>query len=171
MLEAKGIGVSLVTVFSTDTTYGTISDTCTVYLVDNTTPPSGVKHGDILGTLVDLNGIPLAGYEVTLFSTPITVVTDANGRFRFPNVPYYNHTLVVNTPLGIEEGRIGMDFTQGSRVDFDTDMSQNINITFTQNTSSIEMILKNNSGINVENVNISVKIPDKVPNPETGEFD
>lgn len=168
MLEAKEIGVATVTITSDDTTNGTISDACTVYVVENTPLPSEVKRGNIVGTLVDQHGTPLAGHGVTLFSSPITVVTDSAGRFRFTNVPFTDHTLVVNSPSGVEQGRIGMNFSQGSGVSFNIDPSQNINITFTQNTTTIEMTLENDSGIYVHNVGIKEKIPEKVPNPETG---
>lgn len=83
-------------------------------------------------------------------------------------MPFTNHTLVVNSPLRVEQGRIGMSFNQGSGVSFDIDPSQNINITFTSHTAFMEMELKNNSGIYVENVDIIAKIPKIVPNPETG---
>jgi hypothetical protein len=62
-------------------------------------PPS-VKTTTVSGTVLDMNGNPIEGAEVTITSNPVTVDTDVDGRFS-AIVEVGNHEIVIKK--GIEE--------------------------------------------------------------------
>lgn len=69
----------------------------------------------IAGTVRDDQGRPIAGARVSLQSTGITTITDAAGRFTFPNVPSGEQVLKVITPQ--EVTREEMVAIPGNRYD------------------------------------------------------
>lgn len=168
MLEAKLVGSTVVTITSKDTTNGTITDICFVHVIDNSSPPSGIHRGDIVGTLVDSDGNPLAGHNIALYSNPKTTTTDSSGRFVFSNVPYFGHILVINTLIGNEVGRFALNFKKGSTASTNIDNNLNVaDITYTENTLSVEVEVQ--TSIDMDDINAKAKVIDKVPNPKTGE--
>ncbi len=61
---------------------------------------SNVTGVTITGYLVDANNSPLVGMNVELHSTPRTTVTGTNGVFRFSDVEFGWHTLIVKDANG-----------------------------------------------------------------------
>ena len=54
----------------------------------------------LTGRVVYSDGAPAANCTLELHSDPATAITDANGRFLFPNVPFGEHTLLVRRQDG-----------------------------------------------------------------------
>lgn len=151
------------------------SDECIVHVVDKSEPePAPDDPSKMLTAHVvdDLNN-PLAGVYISLFSDPQTVVTDANGVATFNNVPYNTnvpHTLIIESPRGVERGRFTITFTKASAssatIDGDNvdvwfnDLAENININISMTTEDVHLL----SAHVIERIL-------RVPNPETGYFE
>jgi len=65
-------------------------------------PPSSAGTGGLQGTVTDPNGAPLAGAQVTVRNEETgasqSTTSDANGKYRFYNVPAGNAALFVTSP-------------------------------------------------------------------------
>lgn len=170
MITAHSVGVATVIVTADDTTNGTITDTCIITVSDSKPEnPSGQK-GKVTGTLVDHNGLPLSGYIITLYSNPITVTTDSSGRFKFSNVPYNSHTLVVSMPDNTEIGRFALSFNRNSANSSSIDNASNtVNILHSDYTTSINLNLQTNM-LNTDINIINIGFIEIVTNPATGYY-
>lgn len=178
MVTAVSEGVSCITVQSVENPSAKAE--IALYVKDPT-PPATVsdKHEKITGRLVDDLGNPLVGYNITLFSDPMTTTTDSNGVFSFMGVSYDEHTLIINSPTFAELGRFSLNFTRGtatsSTVDNDT---KDIGITYKTDTVAVNLpITLTHDGVSAGTISFIKKIqeynedPDKkVMNPCTGEF-
>lgn len=168
-ITAHAVGKTRIMLTSVDATHGPPSDTCIVEVIDPTPEPTGVHRGNITGTVVDPDGQPIAHQVVTLYSEPIAVTTDSAGRFQFIDVPYTQHTLVVNTPDYAEVGRFAMTFTRGQRVNAHVDNVDNsIHVTYVQSTRDV--IMEVEADLVEMDINISDTIVRyRVDNPATGD--
>jgi|GEM_PF-3326132 len=72
------------------------------------------KTGDVTGKLVDSAGNPLAGYKITIHSTPATTTTDANGVFRFSGVSFDSHTLFIRNASSTLIEQFSLIFTKSN---------------------------------------------------------
>jgi uncharacterized protein YjdB len=149
--------------------------------VKDPTPPATVsdKHEKITGRLVDDMGNPLVGYNITLFSDPMTTTTDSNGVFSFTGVSYDEHTLIINSPTFTELGRFALNFTRGSVASSSVDNdAKDIGITYKTDTVAVNIpITLTHDGVSAGTISFKKKIqeynedPDKkVVNPCTGYF-
>lgn len=169
MITANAVGVTTITVTANDTTNGTITDTCIIKVVDSTISNPSIHKGNITGTLVDDNGLPLAGYNITLYSNPVTVFTDSAGGFVFTNMPYDNHTLVVSLPTGTEIGRFALDFVRNNSNSSSINNANNrVTILHTDYTTSVKMKFQTNITNDDIDIISDIGFVEVVVNPETG---
>lgn len=129
------------------------------------TPEPDVQMGNIAGTILNANGVPLANYPVTLHSTPITVMTDSKGRFTYTNVPLTNHTLVIKKVDGTQIGSYDLTFSKEDTASYEN-TGNKIDIEFTAGTVNINIDINVNadqSGTTIDKVMLS-------ENPVTGDM-
>lgn len=124
---------------------------------------SKAQKGNIIGTILDSSGNPLNNYNVILHSSPITVVTDTNGEFKFENVSLTNHELIIENGSSVEIGRYNLNFTDGSSTSYAI-VGNNVNLTVTSNVIAIEVILEESSDGN----SVTIKEINFIENPQTG---
>lgn len=174
IVTANSVGIARITITSDDTTNGVISDTITLQVVDMTPENPDTHKGNIVGTLLDSSGNPLAGYNITLYTNPINMVTDADGGFAFMGMPFDHHTLVVSDSSNKEIGRYTLNFTQGSHNTYTVDIDNSVvDITFRKSTNGLDITIQANEDLN----DISIAqllysldpVPEIVKNPETGQ--
>ena len=78
VLTTHKVGRTVMTVISDDTTNGVISDTMVLEVIDGTPDDPSAFRGDIQCKLLDYMNNEVSGYNATLYSTPVTLITDAN---------------------------------------------------------------------------------------------
>lgn len=66
----------------------------------------------LTGRVVYSDGAPAANCTLELHSDPATAITDANGRFLFPNIPFGEHTLLVRNHDGSVAARRVVELSQ-----------------------------------------------------------
>lgn len=91
-ITANAVGRAVITVTTED---GEFTDTCEITVGTKEVIDPNTKKGNFTGTLIDENGNPMVGYFITLCSTPVTVITDNEGKYTFTDVDFTNHTLIV----------------------------------------------------------------------------
>lgn len=151
IITAKDVGRTVITVTTDDNRNA--SDTMIIEIMDGTSIESSVQTGHLEGRLVDNSQKPLAKYSVTIYSNPMTEITDADGKFRFENVPYDQHTLVVCNPEGVEIGRFLLDFCRGDQAEMDIDNEdKTVKIAYTNDTLGFKLkikIISDDQGIDI----------------------
>lgn len=149
------------------------SDECIVHVVDKLEPAPA--HDDpskmVTVTVVDDLGNPLRGISVNLFSDPQTVVTDANGVATFRDVPYNTnapHTLIIESPRGIERGRFTITFTKAS-ASSTTIAGDTVNVFYNNLAQNVQIKLSiTPDTVRLLSADVINHVP-RVANPETGE--
>jgi hypothetical protein len=152
-------------------------DTCTIYVLDKSEPaPAPSDPENILTVKIrDDKGNPIVGYCVSLFSDPQTVMTDSNGMAVFNNIPYNTnapHTLIVQSPVGLEIKRYNVNFAKGMSPSTIID-SDNINVTFDNRvyTTNITLTMVEDRIDQVmASLGFKSEIVEKVDNPQTGYY-
>lgn len=104
------------------------------------TQEPGDKTRTLCGELLDSNGNPKVGYVVELHSTPITAITDSQGRYRFDNVDYTAHTLFVKTPTGKQITSFALSFEEGDKFS-KTVKADGADIQYTNSTVSVDITI------------------------------
>lgn len=100
-----------------------------------------------MGTLLDANGQPMAGYVVELHSDPVTTVTDSGGRYVFHDVDFTSHELIVKTPEGEKIKAVALAFSQGEA--FGTQITQeHVSITYAKETATVNIVVQMTSSQN-----------------------
>lgn len=171
MITTHAVGTTVIKMTSGDTTNGIQTDSITLNVVDS----NEVPVEDLSGTLIDSDGNPLAGYTIVLHSDPITRITDANGRFLFEDIPFNNHTMIVNN--GVDEiGRYKLSFTGASAQGASVDNTAHIaGFSYTSSTMCVDLLLQltESGSLQINTVDFTALqfTPStvKVANPETGE--
>src|SRR5690606_31892989 len=59
--------------------------------------------GEVFGVVTDINGNPLKGIQVELHSMPRVTYTDQYGEYKFKDVEFGKHTVILRNPLTKEE--------------------------------------------------------------------
>lgn len=155
-------------------TSGGSFDRCIVHVVDDTTPEPAPDDPVKKVTVQITDGIsPMAGYYVSLFSDPQTVVTDSNGIARFDNVPYNTnapHMLLIQSDTGTNLGKFYLYFSKGSKPST-TVNGNNINTTFDNDISGLNITLLHSETVTIQSTNLEKKQIEieRVVNPQTGD--
>ena len=118
------------------------SGTAYAYINDYT----GSKKGNLTGTLTDSDDNPLENYEVTIYSDPITDMTNSNGDFSFSSIPYSSHILTIRDSFGILIDQYNLYFTQGHSTSTSVTGSD-INIVYRSYTTSIHLSFQGNAAL------------------------
>lgn len=172
-ITALNEGLAEITVTSAENPLYTYS---WIINVSATASDHSSKSGKLEGKLLDSDGKPMVGYHVTLFSTPRTVITDSNGIFSFNNIPYSEHTLVINDPSFSRFIKYSINFNQTNRTNTEFDnTSKQITLNYSPNTSTFDITFQADSGLSsfdVLSLNfldvLNTKYTKIVKNPETG---
>ena len=90
-ITAQGAGTANITVTANDSGK---SATCVVY-VNNPDLSSGSKKANLTAQLINEAGTGVAGYSFTLYSDPISDITDSAGNVAFLDIAYDYHTLII----------------------------------------------------------------------------
>jgi len=117
----------------------------------------GIVKGNI-----SIDGVGQEGVAVTLRSNPRTTFTDADGNFRFENVEFTDHTLVITNSAGAQISEYTLDFTQGdsTRVVIDGELAD---ITYENNAVTVQLDITMNAdgtGTTLDEITI-------ISNPDT----
>ena len=75
----------------------------------------------MIAQVVDKEDHPLVGYTVELHSTPKTAQTDGEGKARFNNVDFGNHTITVKDQDGRTEASKNFTIAEGTKTSFNGD--------------------------------------------------
>lgn len=75
----------------------------------------------MIAQIVDKEERPLEGYTVELHSTPKTAQTDREGKVRFSNVDFGEHTIIVKNESGDTEASKAFTITEGSKTSLNGD--------------------------------------------------
>jgi|GEM_PF-2432364 len=133
-INANNVGVAYITVTTND---GSYTDTCKVTVWDSTVYDVD-KYGGLSGTVLENDGTALENWYVTLYSTPVSITTDANGSFGYTGIQYSHHTLVFTDASGTEFDRYTLNFVSsanpGYRITGDV-----ITINYTGRTSNVDL--------------------------------
>ncbi len=121
---------------------------------------------DLMGTLLDDEGNPLANMTITLHSTPVTTTTDSAGEFVFHDITLENHELIIVDGGGTELKRFNLTFSDSSAFSYSID-GNNVDILMPDNTINLEVTLNVNDEGVVSISNISHYAP--ADNPKTGD--
>ena len=89
------------------------------------TPAQGQESGAIEGTVTDPRGQALAGVSVMIEALRTSALTDAQGAFRFANVPAGTHTLLVRL-VGFDAQHDTVTVTAGATVKLDLRMTATV---------------------------------------------
>jgi len=139
-ITALGEGKTIITITAVDTKNGTLIDTCILQVYDPTPADANAYLGELTGRLVDYQGKVLSGYTITMYSNPITILTDSQGEFKFNFIPYTDHILVVENDNSEEIGRYAMTWILGEKEKAIIDNDENtLTITYTDITQSINI--------------------------------
>jgi hypothetical protein len=147
------------------TTSPTASPTPTsgVLGVDKLTPvPNRVL--DIRGTVLDKNNVPLVGYTIELQSTPVTVVTDANGAFAFNDTTLETHTFIVKNAVGDVLKTFTFNVTTGTPFSWTQVDGVTYNFYIDTNTIGIDITVQ------VDGSNVTITAINAITNPKTGDM-
>lgn len=140
-VKANDVGKTTITVTAQGNKYA--SDIMVIEVVDNATSERVEQTGQLQGQMVNSSGQPLAKYSVTIYSAPVTEITDAAGNFSFASIPYGKHTLVVCDPKGVEIGRFLLAFHYGSETQVNIDnVNKSADLFYTNDTICFEIIIK-----------------------------
>ena len=150
---------------------GGFTDKLIVNVVSSDNPSADTQKGNMEGTLTDANGAPLAGYYITLHSTPITIVTNSSGEFSFGKTYFADHTLIVEDSTRREVARFDVSMQEGSANNAAiNNLARTINITYTHMAVRIRIDLQAAdpaaSSFDVLGVSFENYI---APNPQTGD--
>lgn len=177
VITAKSEGTATITVTADDTTNGILTDQCVVTVnaaapTPTVTPaPTDAPVDDtktieeISGELTDENNNTLEGYAITLHSNPVTMSTDAQGKFSFTDVPYSDHTIFVSK--GSQQyGWYKLSFCVGDSTSAKV-VGNTIKITHTSDIIAVHIPIRLQGGtISVSETDI--EITDIIENPQTG---
>lgn len=160
LISATDVGIARISVITTD---GGFRDVCTLIATYPTEREEGFRSS-LTGKLIDANGNSLEGYIFTLYSTPITELTSAEGTFAYPDIAYTHHTLVIQNPSNIEIERFSLMFREG-RITGYSHNGSTVSITYTPSTLNIDLLFQLNATLDgVDFIKISF-----LNNPETGD--
>lgn len=158
-ITAVGEGKTIIKVTAADTKNGTLEDECILQVYDPTPADTNAYLGELTGRLLDYQGKVLSGYTITLYSNPITIITDSQGEFKYNVIPYTRHILIVESDDSQEIGRYEINWVWGDRdkavIDNDentltithTDVTQSINIPFEINKDTDDINIRTFEGI------------------------
>jgi len=153
IITALREGKTIITVTAADTTNGEISDSCILQVYSISEEDMGAFLGGLSGRLTDIQGNELAGYTITLYSNPIEIITDDDGKFNLDFIPYTSHVMVVEDGDNNEIGRFIINWNAGEKYRANIDNNNNvINITYTELTTSINLPIQVNKDFNDINV-------------------
>ena len=163
-VTANAVGVAYITI---TTNNGGYTDICKVTVVDMTTYAVS-KYGGLTGNLLQNDGTTgIENWNATLYSTPVSVTTNASGAFSYSNVQYSHHTLVFTDDTGAEFDRYTLNFTSGSSTGYSVS-GDTITLNYTSRTTSIDMDFSMNAaGTEVELADVAFN--QLAVNPQTGE--
>ncbi|MEX1376661.1 MAG: InlB B-repeat-containing protein [Eubacteriales bacterium] len=148
IITAVGVGKAIITLSAEDTTNGAIKDTCVLQVFDPSEASADEYFGILEGILLDENGKPVKGCNITLYSNPVTVTPNEAGEYYLGNIPYTSHTLVVEKESGEEIARFIVSWTAGDKNKAYIDNTNNsINIIYTDVTYSTNIPIVVNSSM------------------------
>lgn len=75
----------------------------------------------MIAQIVDKEERPLEGYTVELHSTPKMAQTDREGKARFSNVDFGEHTIIVKSESGDTEASKTFTITEGAQISLNGD--------------------------------------------------
>jgi len=160
-ITAQGAGTVNITATANDSGK---SVTCVVH-VNNPDLNSGSKKANLTAQLVNDAGAGVERYRFTLYSDPISDITDSTGNVAFLNIAYDYHTLIIEDSSGAEIRRYDLIFTLGSDNGYSLSGSD-IHLNYTANTENIHLLFR----INDSGDDITFEDADfKVSNPVTGD--
>lgn len=152
-ITAVGEGKTTITIIAADEKNGTLTDTCILQVYDPAPADANAYLGELTGRLLDYQGKVLSGYTITLYSNPTTIITDAQGEFKYNFIAYTNHILIVENDNSEEIGRYDISWVLGEKEKAVIDNDKNtLTITYTNITQSISIPFEINKDINDINI-------------------
>lgn len=156
---ALSVGENVIDVVVTDSIETTVKNIYTV-----TVNREALEGPNIEGELVDQHGNKISGWTIVLKSTPVSVVTDGQGKFEFENVTLENHTLTIKDSSGSTMKVLNLSYTEGSTFGW-TASGDDLSIVVSPQTGTVCIQIE----VGVDNV-ITVKtVTEKIGNPQTGD--
>lgn len=126
------------------------------------------QFGTVFGVVKDAKGNPIKGIQVELHSNPRVTYTDQNGEYRFEEVEFGQHTIILKNPLTKEElGKVEIVvYQEGQQTSSKTESWQDTNevktvieLNESQRVKRIDFIIES-----VESVDLIPQIPQE-PEP------
>ena len=156
---ALSVGENVIDVVVTDSIETTVKNTYTV-----TVNREALVGPDIEGELIDQHGNKISGWTIILKSTPVSVVTDGQGKFEFENVTLENHTLTIKDSSGSTMKVFNLSYTEGSTFGW-TAFDDNLSIVVSPQTGTVCIQIE----VGVDNVITVKSVTEKIGNPQTGD--
>ncbi|MEK5165834.1 leucine-rich repeat protein [Paenibacillus sp. FSL R5-0527] len=118
------------------------------------------QFGTVFGVVTDVRGNPIKGIQVELHSNPRVTYTDQNGEYRFEEVEFGQHTIILKNPLTKEElGKVDIVVYQdGQQTSSKTESLQD--------TNEVKTVIELNESQRVKRIDFiieSVESADLIP--------
>ena len=139
-LVASAVGKANITVTTVD---GGYESTCKVTVVDPTTHPS-TKYASLSGRLLKNSGAGLKDWEIALYSSPSSEITNDNGVFSFNYLQYSQHTMVFTSPVELEFTRYELKFVDSITTGYSV-LGDVITLNYTEDTTNIDLEFRMNA--------------------------